>query len=321
MLAGLLRAATRKEGPLSILLMGASHERYETQLARTNHNFYMLGAQGLKRWDDRFAPVPPNYHELVGHHDWFSPDLILCQSRFEQYKIAKPLSQYYGCPLVCINHVLPLPKQFEALKDRVGHINVYVSEHNRSEWGDTEGVVVEHAIDEVFEYKDGYRRDEVLSVVNQWELRNKELGFDFWKTTTHDLYTSIVGDNPGLSEPAKSIDELVYYYQTHKIFLNTSRVSSIPTSLLEAMRCGCVVVSTKNPMIESVIEDGVTGYLISSPEQANSTIKGILANYNGEIGKRASEYVKQRFGLTKFINQYNEIFEVASQYNGINNFS
>ena len=59
----------------------------------------------------------------------------------------------------------------------------------------------------------------------------------------------VLGDSPGLSKPAESIEALREAYKTSSIFLNTSIHSPVPTVLMEAMASGCAVVSTNNCMI------------------------------------------------------------------------
>ena len=56
------------------------------------------------------------------------------------------------------------------------------------------------------------------------------------------------------STPAESVADLVNEYCSSKVFLNTSTVSPIPTTLLEAMSCGSAVVSTATCMIPEIIE-------------------------------------------------------------------
>ena len=77
----------------------------------------------------------------------------------------------------------------------------------------------------------------------------------------------MVGDTPGLSEPAASTEGLVATYQNSRIFLNTSTISPVPTALMEAMSCGCAVVSTATCMIPEVIEHGVNGFITNDTQE------------------------------------------------------
>ena len=62
--ASITRAATRKfSEPLNILTF-PTHERYESGLAKTGHDFYAFRAEGLKNWNEDYAKRPDNYYIL-----------------------------------------------------------------------------------------------------------------------------------------------------------------------------------------------------------------------------------------------------------------
>jgi len=46
------------------ILTFPTHERYETQLCKTGHEFYSLNLQNMKKWNSEQTPVPTNYHIL-----------------------------------------------------------------------------------------------------------------------------------------------------------------------------------------------------------------------------------------------------------------
>ena len=37
-----------------------THERYQTQMCKTGHDFYAFRYDGCKEWDDIYAPKPEN---------------------------------------------------------------------------------------------------------------------------------------------------------------------------------------------------------------------------------------------------------------------
>ena len=131
-----------------------------------------------------------------------------------------------------------------------------------------------------------------------WTLLNRdyECGFKLWKQITENLPTKVVGDTPSLSAPAKNTEELVDFYNRSSIFLNTSIHSPIPTTLLEAMSCGCCVVTTSNEMISKVINNGENGFISNNKEELNKREGYHIQNNNcinkNVAGRTFKEYIE-----------------------------
>ena len=60
-----IRSATRGNGPLNILTF-PTHERYESNLAKTGHNFFSWVERNVTKpkWDEDYAAIPNNYTVL-----------------------------------------------------------------------------------------------------------------------------------------------------------------------------------------------------------------------------------------------------------------
>ena len=57
----LIRRAVRKDDePLNILTF-PTHERYQTNIAETGHNFYMWQGKGIKPWKLEYSPIPKGH--------------------------------------------------------------------------------------------------------------------------------------------------------------------------------------------------------------------------------------------------------------------
>lgn len=292
-------------------------------MAQSGNQFFMMSGGGLKTWDVSYAPVPSNYTLLPPGQVPIdiSFDLVFCQNRPAHFEFLQKLAHTHRVPLLCLEHILPQPSWSTAVRRRLssmkGDLNVFVSAYGQKEWGfdDSNSLVVENGIDtELFSPKDFHRQDVCLSVVNDWINRDRECGFKFWVEATQGLPTKVLGKTPGLSEPAASLDDLAFAYQTSSIFLNTAQISPIPTVLLEAMACGCCVISTRNPMLESIIEHGVNGFFIDTPAEMKEHAVILLANsgFAREIGSRARKTVLQRFGMERFVEDWKRVFHQAS---------
>ena len=121
----------------------------------------------------------------------------------------------------------------------------------------------------------------------------------------------VYGNNPGLSEAASSLQELRTGYQTSAVFLNTSLHSPVPTALMEAMACGCAIVSTDNCMIPDVITLNKNGLLSNDPLELKSFCEKLLFDPDEakRLGDAARKTIEENFNLSKFVNSWNSMFQ------------
>ena len=93
-----------------------------------------------------------------------------------------------------------------------------------------------------------------------------------------------------------SSDELRDKLQTLDVFVVPSHQEGLCISALEAMACGCPVVSTRCGGPEEFVIDGETGYLVgSSPSEISDAVLSIISSpkVRQDIGKAARDTVKQ----------------------------
>ena len=194
----ILRSATAKnDEPLNILSF-PTHERYQENLSKTGHNFYLWQGEGIKPWREDYAKVPSG--TILLNPDKESRqipenvdiDLVLSQNKFGQFQIAKQISLQLMVPLVSIEHTLPMdswPAHYlHKLYEMRGDINIFISDYSRKEWGWSEGdaEIIHHGIDtETFSPCSSVEREpRVLSVVNDWINRDWCCGFTLWRNIT-----------------------------------------------------------------------------------------------------------------------------------------
>ena len=323
------RQSSRKEDEKLNILTFPTHERYETNLCKTGHNFYSFRANGIKDWNTNYGDVPDNYVLLDPSKDmdqipkYVDFDIILSQNKAGQFQIAKQLSEQMHVPLLSLEHTLPFPQWgegiLEAMREMRGQFNVFISEFSIDSWGWKTGNdtgVVHHGIDtDQFKPDDSIEReDHALSVVNDWINRDWCCGFNIWQDVIKGLPYKVVGDTPGLSKPAASTEELVATYQNSRIFLNTSTISPVPTALLEAMSCGCAVVSTETCMIPEIIKNEENGFMSNDPQKLKQYVIDLLNDEDlaKEMGKKARETILKKFTLDSFTKTWNKVFGMTS---------
>tara|TARA_R110000824_G_scaffold157293_2_gene330724 strand:+ start:1663 stop:2727 length:1065 start_codon:yes stop_codon:yes gene_type:complete len=323
------------EDKLNIITF-CTHERYEQQLCKTGHNFFSLVEGRLsghtgKTWDTTYGKIPSNYYPI---ENMPSPDvdidLVLCQTLCERINISKRIRADFNIPIISLMHVLPHVEQgaLISVEEQIARYymynedvdqRVFISDFNRSAWGcdESNAAFIEHGMDCDFWMtpKVDARKNVCLSVVNDWPNRDWCCGFELWKNvvgfgTQDQLPIQPVGNSPGFSDPAKSIEHLREIYHNSRIFINTSTHSPVPTALMEAMACGCAIVSTETCMIPEIIEHGVNGFMSNDPKELRKYATMLIEDENlaKKLGNNAQKTIKEKYSLEKFISKWNELF-------------
>ena len=304
------------------ILTFAAHERYQSQLAKTGHNFYLFQSDGVKNWNNDYAPLPDNHYILPREtlYKGLSFDMILSHSKFGQFQMSELINKNLGLPIISLEHTVPTPnlKQewLDEIKNMTGDIDVFISEYSKGVWNlnTDEYEIVHHSVDtETFKPRSIEKKPYVLSVVNDFVNRDYCCNYSGWVRITEGLDTRLVGDNGDIGSPASSVDDLVNEYNSAQVFLNTSTFSPIPSVVLEAMACGSAVVSTATCMIPEIIEHGVNGMISNDESELRSYIEQLLSDKDlrEKIGKAARETILNKFTEESFLNNWNKIFAKA----------
>lgn len=302
------------------ILTFPTHERYETQLCKTGHNFYSFNLKDQKKWNLDQCPYPENYFTLpegdfCGFIDY---DFILVQSKFWQFQVAQKINQHTNLPIICLEHTWPLyeihkDEYIDQLRSMFGNINVFISETSAKAWNiPVDYKVINHGIDiDVFKPLATEKSDYVLSVANDFAKRDYCLNYSGWTRITKGIDTKLVGNNEGISEPIKSTEKLVEEYNKCGVFFNSSTLSPIPMSLLEAMSCGCAVVSTATCMIPEIIQNGVNGFISNDENELRERIEYLLHNpeIRQQIGNNARNTIVEKFSENNFVKNWNELLD------------
>ncbi len=323
------RAVAKQKNTLSIPTHESAFSAFAKALPEFNH--YMLYGPNLKTWDNRFRELPENCFLLK---DSVIPlelnfDLVLSQN-VDQYPILAPLAGQYHIPLVTITHTARYPSMSKAylrqVKQQVGLANVFISDWSRHDWGwqdDENAVTIEHAIDcSEFGLGPVERANHILSVCNQFnrEVRWEPCGYPLWTDVISPFkqdalpWKHLGADCDGFAEPAESLKDLIDNYQNASIFINTTKISPIPMSLLEAAACGCAIVSTNTCAIPSIFTDGVDSVLSNDPKVLRQACIYLLNNPEKarELGLKARETVMKRCDPTRFRNDWLRLLKTVN---------
>jgi len=334
----ILRKSTLEQSSKRNIISWNSHERMQQSMGNIPHTFYLLGSSihpNYKTWNFKFGNPPPNHILLPEFHNeneiqlptWIDFDLIISHSRTGQASLGQMFSQQLGIPLISTEHTLPLKEwnktRFYAQANILGDINVFVTHFQMSEWGHEEDgerfFVNPSGIDEKLFCPDNNieKEDYCLVVCNDF-INRMECGFDIFCNVTNfnnspEFKIKILGDTKNLSKPANSITELVNYYRKSRVLLNTTRRSTMPTNLLEAMAVGTVPVSTDNCSISDIITHKHDGFLSNDTKKLRKYCLELLNDDSlmQEMGKNARNTILKRFTKNKYVERWNNIIEKA----------
>lgn len=330
MTMGIARRSTKRPDEPFNLLTFPTHESAETVWCKTNINVYAIRGRGIKGWNEKFRPLPKNYHLLSpsGAHQIraymetipkdITFDAIVSQNIHAHNEIATGIAQQMGISLIELQHVLPnpawSPDLLNTFKNRPAHKKIFITDYSRKAWGynESEADVIRHGIEtDLFTIDRSNQKKHILSVVNEFRARDAELGYKLWEEVTNGLPRWHVGHDPGFSEAATNVQELVNHYQTAPVFINTSRISPIPCSLLEAAACGCAIVTTNNCEIPYFFQHGENAMMSNDPRELREFCKFLLANEQERVrlGDAARQSIVEKCDVGRYVREWNTTLE------------
>lgn len=329
-----IHAARRKPGDRLKILTFSVHESTQSNQSGCNADFYCMQGEGLKKWDSKYRRLPKNF-TLIDSND--PPrdvqfDIVLSQNKFAHWKQAYQHSRQLHIPLINLEHCLPSPSvplnYFDQYKSMGADLNLFISEFNRDAWGykDTPNTkVITHGVDtNIFKLCDAIhddmvdfderllkRQKTILTVCNDYINRDWCLNYSLYKEVTKGLPVTPVGATPGLSEAAKSLDDLVRFYRTSQVFLNTSSYSPIPCALLEAAACGCGIVSSMSACTPEIFTHGHDILMTNNKDEMRGYLELLLTDKKEcvRLGTNARETILKKCSLPRFVAEWDGIFE------------
>lgn len=310
------------------ILTFATHEGYQSALAKTGHNFYLTTYPNRKQWDFHTRGLPENTY-IVGPLEQLpndlSFDLILSQERFQQLPQALAFSHHLKIPVVHLEHIEVNPTWTPKLTDHLKHMrgfrHVFITDHNKSTWdGSPEDRVIRHGIDTETFKNYGCSVNRGVSLVNQFASRDIFCGWGLWQEISQALGgVALIGENPGLSKSINDPVQLAKTLSSHRFFLNTSQLSPVPLSLLEAAACGLPIVSTSKQEIPKIFTHGESALLSNDKDELIAHCRSLMGDpaLCRKLGDAARQVVIDRFGMGTFVESWNQVFmEAYTEFKG-----
>ncbi|HLH62447.1 MAG TPA: glycosyltransferase family 4 protein [Ktedonobacteraceae bacterium] len=308
------------------ILIWHIHGSYLNTLARLDHNWYLpvkpdrpegYGGRG-PTFDlpDYMREVPS---EQVPNLDL---DLIIYQTPKNYFEDQFELltSEQRRLPKIYLEHNTPKPGAVDTRHpiDDPDVLLVHVTHYNRLMWdnGRTPTIVIEHsvAIDPTIHYSGHLERG--ITVVNGMQKRPRIAGYDLFLHARQKVPLDAVGMETeafgGLGDiPYR---ELHHRMAAYRFLFSPIRYTSLPLAVIEAMTIGMPVVALATTELPTVIENGKTGYVSCDLDTLVNQMRSLLVDKEKayHLGENARAVARRRFGLDRFIRDWNRAFEMVT---------
>jgi len=303
------------------------HGSYLNTLARIEHNWYLPIKPGRPEGYGGRGPTfdLPDYMCEVPAEQVrdLKLDLVIYQSpkNYLEDQFELLTDEQRSLPKIYLEHNTPKPNAVDTRHpvDDPNVLLVHVTHYNRLMWdnGQTPTVVIEHsvAIDPSIRYKG--RRESGITVVNGMQKRPRIAGYDILLHTQQKIPLDCVGMETeafgGLGDiPYRDLHRLLADY---RFLFSPIRYTSLPLAVIEAMTIGMPIVSLATTELPTVILHGETGYVSCDIDTLIEHMRFLLSDYEeaSRIGRNARAVAQQRFGLDRFINDWNRAFALVTQ--------
>lgn len=304
------------------ILIWHIHGSYLNALARIEHNWYLPVKAGRPEGYGGRGPtfdLPEYMREIHAERVRdLDLDLVICQTPKNYFEDRHELlnAEQLRLPVIYLEHNTPKPSAYETRHpiDDPDVLLVHVTHYNRLMWdsGRTPTVVIEHsvALDPAIHYQ-GHRQSGI-TIVNGMQKRPRIAGYDLFLQARQEVALQVAGMQTelfgGLGDvPYRHLHRLVAEY---RFLFSPMRYTSLPLAVIEAMTIGMPVVALATTEIPTVITHGETGYISCDIGELIGYMRLLLAN-RGEaarLGRNAQVVARERFGLARFIDDWNRAF-------------
>jgi glycosyltransferase involved in cell wall biosynthesis len=309
------------------ILIWHIHGSYLNTLARIDHDWYLPMKEGRPEGYGGRGPtfdLPDYVREVPAEYVRdLDLDLVIYQTPknyFEdQFEILS--AKQHRLPKIYLEHNTPKPHAVNTRHpvDDPHVLLVHVTHYNRLMWdnGRTPALVIEHsvALDPTIRYRGQLERG--ITVVNGMQKRPRIAGYDLFLQAQQAIPLDAVGME---TEEFGGLGDIPYRDLHHRIadyrfLFSPIRYTSLPLAVIEALTIGMPVVALATTELPAVIENGKTGYVSCNLDELVSHMRRLLVDVEEahRLGEHAQAIARERFGLNRFIRDWNAAFALALQ--------
>ena len=146
--------------------------------------------------------------------------------------------------------------------------------------------------------------------------RGRRLGADIFERVRNEVPLDLVGMDAeslgGLGEVSPG--ELARFAACYRFFFNPIRYTSLGLAVIEAMMIGLPIVGLATTELATVIQNGVSGFIATDPEQLIEPMHSLLADRRaaGRMGEQARRAALERFSIRRFADDWEDTFRTVT---------
>ena len=117
-----------------------------------------------------------------------------------------------------------------------------------------------------------------------------------------------------------SLSDIKMAYNKATVLVFPSIHEGFGFPVIEAMACGCAIVSTENCMIPEIIENGVNGFMSNDDNELSERLKSLLSDPKRAetIGRNARKTIVEKYNLERFVDNWNNLlYSTVNEYRNI----
>lgn len=251
-------------------------------------------------------------------------DLILFQTErnflIDQFEVLS--EEQRKLPKIYVEHNTPVghPTNTKHVLDDPSVTLVHVTHFNKLMWHSQvpHVVVIEHGIPISGVHYSG-ELERGIVVVNHIKERGRITGWDLFEEVSQQIPLDLVGMGTekygGLGEVLHP--KLPAFLARYRFFFNPLRYTSFGLAVGEAMMVGMPVVALATTEYAAVFENGFSAFTNTNLEVLIENMQLLLANKATaqEIGYEGQQIARERFGISRFTQQWEEVFYKVIQSN------
>jgi len=309
------------------ILIWHIHGSYLNTLARLDHNWYLPVKPGRPEGYGGRGPTfdLPDYVREVpaGRVRDLDLDLIIYQTPKNYYEDQLEIlnDRQRQLPKIYLEHNTPKPSAVDTRHpvDDPRVLLVHVTHYNQLMWdnGKTPTLVIEHsvAIDPQIRYNGRFERG--VTVVNGIQKRPRIAGYDLFLWAKQTIPLDAIGME---TEELGGLGDIPYRdlhrgMANYRFLFSPIRYTSLPLAVIEAMTIGMPVVALATTELPTVIEHGKTGFVSCDINELAAHMRRLLVDREEawRVGENARAVARERFGLDRFIEDWNKAFALVTR--------
>jgi hypothetical protein len=312
------------------ILIWHIHGSYLNTLARIEHNWYLPVKPGKPEGYGGRGPtfdLPPYVREVPAEEvRRLRLDLIIYQTPKNLTEDAEEIlsPEQRRLPSIYLEHNTPKPSAVDTRHpvDDPNILLAHVTHYNQLMWdnGRTPTRVIEHSVaispDAIYRGE----RPRGVTVVNGMRQRPRIAGYDLFERARQRVPLDLVGmrteELGGLGDiPYRELHTRLGEY---RFLFSPIRYTSLPLAVIEAMTLGMPVVALATTELPTVITNGETGYVSCDVAWLLERMRGLIEDPDKarRLGANAREVARERFGLERFIRDWNAAFALVTGERG-----